>query len=179
MPRRYSRHFRPDPEDPTHRVNRRIRISPVRVIDPDGEQLGVMPTDEARSRAEDLGLDLVEVAPNARPPVCRIMDYGKFRYDQQKKAAANKSARVELKTVRLRPKIEEHDLDTKLRKVKSFLDSGNPVRFVMRLRGREHGYTNRWVDLMEDILEKIEQEIVVKARPAVEGRAITATIEPA
>ncbi len=178
--RRRRNNFKRD--DDGHRVNRDIRISPVRVIDPDGEQIGVMSADEAREKADEFGLDLVEVAPKARPPVCRIMDYGKFRYEQSKKKAASKSSKVELKTLRFRPNTDDHDLNTKLNKAENFLSDGNKVKLVMRLRGRERAYTNRWVDYMHEVIgkldDKFEEEIRILNRPKAEGRQITAILEP-
>ena len=160
-----------------HRVNRQIRISPIRVIGPDGEQLGVMSNDEGRAAADEYGLDLVEVAPNSRPPVCRILDYGKYKYELSKKKASSKSDRVEIKTIRLRPKTDDHDLNTKLRKAVAFLDAGNPVKFVMRMRGRENAFADRWIGLMNEFLAHLEN-VQIKSRPHVEGRAITAIVEP-
>lgn len=173
------RFYRPRPQpEHQHRVNERIRISPIRVIGPDGDQVGVMSADEGRAVAAEHGLDLVEVSPNARPPVCKVLDYGKFRYDQAKKESANRSAKVELKTVQMRPKTDDHDLDTKIRRAARFLDSGNPVRFVMRMRGRERSYADRWIKLLDDIVSRLEQDVTVRAAPKVEGRNITATVEP-
>src|SRR5690606_34802816 len=121
------------------RVNQQIRISPVRVIDPEGEQIGILPIEKALETAEQMGLDLVEVAPMARPPVCRIMDYGKFRYEEQRKAreARKKQHRVELKEVKLRPGIEDHDFDFKTRHARRFLEEGNKVKVTMMFRGRQ------------------------------------------
>ncbi len=166
------------PEAPSHRINHRIRISPIRVIDEDGTALGIMSADEGRTAASERNLDLVEVSPNVRPPVCRIMDYGKYRYEQSKKKAANRSARVSIKTVQLRPKTDDHDLQTKLRKAEEFLADGNPVRLVMRMRGRERAYTERWVSALNEVIEGIDHEIVVKAPSRPEGRSITALVEP-
>lgn len=150
------------------------------MIDPDGEQVGVMSADEARDKAAEFGLDLVEVAPKARPPVCRIMDYGKFKYEQSKKQSGNTS-KVELKTIQFRPNTGEHDLDTKLGHADRFLDSGNKVKLVMRMRGRERAYTERWVDYMNDVIDRLDEEhedgVRVLNAPRSEGRQITAIIE--
>ncbi|TXD34750.1 translation initiation factor IF-3 [Lujinxingia vulgaris] len=165
------------------RVNHSIRASEVRVISPDGEQLGIMHPNEARDKAKEFGLDLVEVAPNSRPPVCRIMDFGKYQYDQSKKAAASRSTRVQLKTVQLRPNTDDHDMDVKLRRAKKFLEGGNQVRFVMRMRGRERAYTQRWVEhlgeLLADFSENYETPINVVSSPRGEGWRIHAIVEPA
>lgn len=176
--RRRRNHFQRDESE--HRVNRDIRISPVRVIDPDGEQIGVMSADEARDQAAEFGLDLVEVAPKARPPVCRIMDYGKFKYEQSKKQS-NNSNKVELKTIQFRPNTGDHDMDTKLGHAERFLDDGNKVKLVIRIRGRERAYTERWVDFMNDVIERLDEEhedgVRVLNHPRSEGRQITAIIE--
>lgn len=171
-------------DDDAHRANKEIRISPIRVIDPDGEQLGVMSADEGREKAAEYGLDLVEVAPKARPPVCRIMDYGKFKYEQSKKKSNSNASKVELKTVRFRPNTGDHDLDTKLNNAQRFLKKGNKVKLVMRMRGRERAYTNRWVDYMHEVLERLEddygEELHVLNRPKSEqdGRQVTVVVEP-
>ena len=153
------------------------------MIDPDGEQIGVMSPDEAREKASELDLDLVEVAPDADPPVCRIMDFGKFKYEQSKKKQANKSDNVSLKEIRLRPKTGDHDLKTKLNQAEGFVDDGNQVRFVMQMRGRERKYTDKWTELLGDIIEdfqeQVDREIKVVSPPEPQGWRITATLEPA
>lgn len=153
------------------------------MIDPDGEQLGVMSPREGLEKAEEFGLDLVEVAPKARPPVCKIMDHGKYKYEQSKKQQSNKSDNVSLKTVRLRPKTGEHDLQTKLNRAGRFLDSGNQVRLVMQMRGRERKYTQRWTDMLGEIIEELdeslERDIKVVSEPQSQGWQITAMVEPA
>jgi translation initiation factor IF-3 len=162
---------------PTHRVNRQIRISQIRVIDPDGQQLGIMTPDEGRRVADEAGLDLVEVAPQARPPVCRVMDYGKFRYDQSKKKDHSKQTIV--KTITLRPKTDKHDLGTKLSQASKFLEKGNKVRFVMRMRGRERAHIGLWIKKLVDILQMMEPgTYTVASTPRAEGRAIVAMLDP-
>lgn len=142
-----------------------------------------MSPDEGREKAEEYDLDLVEVAPKAKPPVCKIMDYGKYKYEQSKKEQANKSDNVSLKTVRMRPKTGDHDLKTKMGRAERFLDSGNQVRLVMQMRGRERKYTQRWTELLgeiiEDLDESIERDIKIVSQPASQGWQITATLEPA
>lgn len=161
-----------------HRVNHQIKISQIRVIDPDGNQLGIMTPSEARKIAAEHGLDLVEVAPKARPPVCRIMDYGKFRYDQSKKKDHSKQTII--KTITLRPKTDEHDLETKLSQASKFLAKGNKVKFVMRMRGRERAHTGLWVEKLRKIIARMEEgTYTVIAAPRAEGRAITAMVDPA
>ncbi|MBD3261095.1 MAG: translation initiation factor IF-3 [Candidatus Altiarchaeales archaeon] len=160
-----------------HRVNHQIRIPQIRVIGSDGEQLGIMSPREALSLAEDQDYDLVEVAPKARPPVCRIMDYGKFRYDQSKKASGNKSSKSGLKTLKLRPKTDTHDLETLMRKARSFLEKGDKVKLVMQLRGREQAHTRLWIDKLNDLLYDLREVSNVIQTPRVEGRMITAMLE--
>lgn len=141
-----------------------------------------MSPDEAREKAEEFGLDLVEVAPKARPPVCRIMDYGKYQYEQSKKKSASKSNRVQLKTVQFRPNTEEHDLNVKLKRAKRFIEGGNQVKFVMRMRGRERAYTDRWVEKLGELIETFQEDyetnIKVVSRPRSEGWRIQAIVEP-
>lgn len=172
---------RPPRTNRPHRVNRQIRISPVRVIDAEGKQLGVMSADEGRQVAREAGLDLVEMAPEARPPVCRVMDYGRYRYEQSKRKKAMKSQKNDLKTLQLRPRIEEHDLDTKLRKASGFLEEGHPVKVVMRMRGRERATIPRWMDRLRNIVGQLTQDESgrVKQAPRVEGRDLVAMVEPA
>jgi translation initiation factor IF-3 len=166
----------------SHRINRNIRFPQIRVIAPDGDQLGVMSPEEGLEHAEQRGLDLVEVAADARPPVCRIMDYGKFRYDQSKKEAASRSSRVQMKTIQLRPNTDDHDMETKLKRAEKFVSQGNPVKFVMRMRGRERAYTDRWIDqlaqILRDFAEACEQEVNIVDRPRGEGWRIHAIVEP-
>ncbi len=161
-----------------YRINHQIRIAQILVIGPDGDKLGTMTPDEARAIAADHGLDLVEVAPNAKPPVCRIMDFGKFRYEQAKKAASSKAAKVELKELRLRPKTDDHDMETMIRKAKGFIAHGDRVRLVMRLRGREQSHAELWVSKMDEILEMFNDCAAIAQSSKIEGKMITATIEP-
>ncbi len=155
----------------------------MRVISPDGEQLGIMTPEEAREQAEEYGLDLVEVAPKARPPVCRIMDYGKYQYEQSKKQSASRSTRVQLKTIQLRPNTDEHDLEVKLRKAAKFLNSGNQVKFVMRMRGRERAYTDRWIEQLGELIQSFKEDydtdVNVVSHPRGEGWRVHAIVEPA
>lgn len=141
-------------------MNERIRVPTVRVVDEEGKQIGIMPTKEALRLARELGLDLVEVAPLARPPVCKIMDYEKFLYDQkkrQKEAAKKQKIASDLKEIRLNLGIGEHDLQFKLRNAEEFLKEGRRVRFVLRLRGRERAskHSDRAKDLLDTIAEQL------------------------
>ena len=141
--------------------------------------LGVMSPDEGREHARRHNLDLVEVSPNARPPVCKIMDYGKFKYERSKAKSAAKSQTSSLKTVQLRPKTDDHDLDTKIRRTKKFLEAGNKVRMVLRMRGRENGYPQRWVTMLKDLYhESLVNFARITSSPTQQGRTITMVLEP-
>lgn len=163
------------------RVNDQIRISPIRLIDAEGEQLGVVSLTKARETAEEVQLDLVEVAPMARPPVVRLMDWGKHRFELQKKKREDrkKQHQTEVKEVQLRPRTDDHDFDTKLRRARKFLEAGNVVRVVLRFRGREL----RRPEVGEAQLDKMVQATEDLARlehrsKAIEGRRLIAILEP-
>ncbi|MCA9112874.1 MAG: translation initiation factor IF-3, partial [Planctomycetaceae bacterium] len=127
-----------------------MRLSPVRVVDPEGEMLGVIPTEEALKIALEAGLDLVEVAPNERPPVCRILDYGKFKYEQKKKQAKNaKTHQVQLKEIRLRPKTGDHDIQFKMKRARGFLEDRDKVKLNVFFRGRENAHHERGREILE------------------------------
>ena len=162
------------------RVNQQIRISPVRVIDPEGEQIGILTIEKALQTAEELGLDLVEVAPMARPPVCRIMDYGKFRYEEQRKAreARKKQHRVDLKEVKLRPGIEDHDFDFKTRHARRFLEEGNKVKVTMMFRGRQMAHPEIGREVLERVLKEVSDIAKVEMHPTMEARAMTMVLSP-
>jgi len=152
----------------------------VRVIGPDGKQMGIMSSRNAVQMAKDMGYDLVLVAPNAKPPVCRIMDLGKYKYELKKKAKeAKKKQRVILvKELRLRPKIEEHDYQVKLKHAREFLSDGNKVKVVMRYRGREMSF----IDSGKEVLERFAQDVadigVVEKKPELEGRQMIMVLAP-
>ncbi|RKZ13115.1 translation initiation factor IF-3 [bacterium] len=162
------------------RVNRMIRIPRVLVVDEEGEQLGVLETREALAIAEERGLDLVEVAPTARPPVCRIMDYGKFKYEQSKKArkARQASHTVKVKTVQFRPKTDDHDYEFKKKHIVSFLEAGNKVKVVMRFRGREFSHIDLALVFLENLVDEIEEYGTPESRPQREGRQISFIMAP-
>ena len=142
-----------------------------------------MTPEEGRDKAEEFGLDLVEVAPKARPPVCRIMDYGKYQYEQSKKQSAARSSRVQLKTIQLRPNTDDHDLEVKLKKAAKFLKGGNQVKFVMRMKGRERAYTDRWIEQLNQLIDVFQEEydanLNVVSRARGEGWRVHAIVEPA
>lgn len=163
------------------RVNERIRVPEVRVIDENGEQLGVLPTREAMARARERGLDLVEVAPDARPPVCKILDYGKLKYLKKKKEqeAKKKSVTIDVKEVQLRPNIEEHDLLVKYRKMVDFLSRGDKVKIVLMFRGREMAYAKKQgTELLDRILDMLKDVAVSEAHPKLEGRRMIMVLAP-
>lgn len=160
------------PQRDAYRVNRRIRIRQVFLIDDEGNQLGVMDTDEALRIAEEKSLDLVEVAANQRPPVCRIMDYGKFKYENKKKATASKKKQhhVVLKEVRVRPKIALGDLMVKVRRAREFLMKGDKVQVTCLFRGREMAHQDVGLDVMRRFFDEIEDIAKVEREPRLEGR---------
>jgi translation initiation factor IF-3 len=162
------------------RVNRQIRISPVRVIAPDGEQIGILPIERAMEIAEEQGLDLVEVAPLARPPVCRIMDYGKFKYEEQRQAreARKKQHRVELKEVKMRPGIEDHDFDFKVRHARKFLQEGNKVKLTMMFRGRQMAHPEFGRQVLDRVFQELQDVSKVEAHPMLEGRSMVMVLAP-
>ncbi|MEC9442376.1 MAG: translation initiation factor IF-3 [Myxococcota bacterium] len=157
------------------RLNGRIRAPEIRVIDPDGEQLGIMTVDDALEQAERFGLDLVEVAPNARPPVCRIMDYGKYKYQQKKRSsdARKKGARVELKEIKLRPKTDEHDFMTKLKHARRFLEKNNKVKITIMFRGREITHPEIAREMLERAAVELADVAEVEQSARMEGRNMT------
>jgi len=150
------------------------------VVDQNGKQLGVINTHEARRIAEEAGLDLVEVAPTARPPVCRIMDFGKYKYEQAKKAKESKKKQhtVDLKEMRYRPKIEEHDFDFKTRHVRQFLQDGNKVRCFVLFRGRERAHTEFGARVLARVAEVLNDVALVEAPPQLEGKSMNMVLAP-
>ncbi len=162
------------------RVNRQIRISPVRVISTDGEQLGILPIERAMEIAEEQGLDLVEVAPMARPPVCRIMDYGKFKYEEQRQAreARKKQHHVQLKEVKMRPGIEDHDFDFKVRHAKKFLEEGNKVKLTMMFRGRQMAHPEFGRKVLDRVFQELQDVSKIEAHPMLEGRSMVMVLAP-
>lgn len=168
-------------QEDSHRINNNIRVPEVRVIDDEGKQLGVMATSHAMQLAEDKGLDLVEVSPNSKPPVCKFMDYGKFKYREQKKETEAKKKRVEtsLKELRIRYRTDSGDLETKLKKAREFLEEGDKVKFSMRFRGREVMYVDLGVEKFEEIIQELKDVAVVDERSPARGRQIHIVLAPA
>jgi translation initiation factor IF-3 len=169
-----------DSRGPQIRVNHRIRVPEVRVVLDDGSQLGVMPTSEALKAAENRGLDLVEVNPKSIPPVCKILDFGRYKYEEKKRAsdAKRKQTVVELKEVKLRPKTDDHDLQVKVRSARRFLESGNKVKFTVRFRGREITHPQRAQMQLDWLVEQLTDLANVEQRPQMEGRTMSAIVGP-
>src|SRR5687767_5760326 len=161
------------------RINHRIRVPEVRVI-ADEEQLGVMPTHEALRLAEEKGLDLVEISPRAFPPVCRIMDYGKYKYEEAKKKqqARKRASTVETKEIKFRPKTEEHDMAFKVKHVRRFLEGGNKVRLAVVFRGREITHPKTGMNVLNNVVDLCNDIAVVEATPNMEGRRMIMVIAP-
>ncbi|MBX5482193.1 MAG: translation initiation factor IF-3 [Myxococcaceae bacterium] len=162
------------------RTNRRIRAPQVRVVGPQGEQLGVLPIEQALARAQAEGLDLVEVNPMSKPPVCKIMDYGKFKYEEKKKAneARKKQVIVHVKEVKLRPKTEEHDYEFKVRNIKRFLEEGNKAKVTIMFRGREITHRERGAHILEDVVKDTKDVAVVESPPRMEGKQMYMLLAP-
>ena len=152
----------------------------MRCIDPEGEQLGVLDTFDAIRKAEDFGLDLVEVQPNADPPVCKILDYGKFKYEAQKRAneARKKQKIIEVKEIKLRPNIDEHDYQVKMRNVQKFLNAGDKVKVTLRFRGREMAHQELGANVLTRVREETDEFAKVAAMPKLEGRQMIMVLAP-
>ncbi|MFC2008747.1 translation initiation factor IF-3 [Chloroflexota bacterium] len=160
-------------------VNHQIRAREVRVIDEDGEQLGTLPTSKALQMARERELDLLMVAPNSQPPVCRLVDYGKYKYEQIKKdKKVRKGQKGLLREVRLRPKIEEHDLQAKITKTRELLAEGNKVKITVRFRGREIVYPELGWQVLKRVAEALKDEAVASSQPSKDARNIALTLAP-
>jgi translation initiation factor IF-3 len=177
IPRRFDR--RP-PERDTTRINERIRVPEVRLIDESGQQVGVMRTDEALRYAQEHDLDLVEVAPEARPPVCRVLDYSKYKYEQaqKQKAARKHQQQITIREIKFRPKIAQNDYDTKKGHVVRFLKHKDKVKITIMFRGREVAHPERGVMLLERLAEELSDLAVVEQRPIQDGRNMTMMLAP-
>ena len=160
------------------RINEMIRVREVRLIDEEGNQLGIVPTPEALRMAKDKGLDLVEVSPNANPPVCKILDYGKYRFEQEKKLRdAKKNQKVlKLKEIRMQPKIGSGDLDTKAKHIQEFLDEGDKVKVTIRFRGRELAHTELGYEVLNEVLKRLTSAYNIEKPAAMDGRNMSMTI---
>lgn len=162
-------------------MGRRIRVPEVRLIDADGGQLGVFATYEALRKAEDAGLDLVEISPMAKPPVCKIMDYGKYKYEQQKKKHEQKRHQivVKIKEIKMRPATDEHDFQTKLKHIKRFLEDGDKVKITIRFRGREMAHVEIGQNMMKRVIEELRGLGEVESFPKMEARQLFMMLGPA
>jgi translation initiation factor IF-3 len=158
-------------------MNDRIRISPIRLIGAEGEQHGIVPTMQAMDMARELGMDLVEIVPNEQPPVCKIMDYGKHKYAQSKKAH-QKQHQQKLKELRVRPKTGEHDVDTRVNQAKKFLEHGDKVLLKVQFRGREMQHIDEGRRIMDGMLEKLADYAKLEKPPSMEGKLMSAMLAP-
>jgi translation initiation factor IF-3 len=171
----------PVPQKDGPRANRDIRgIRDVQLIDQDGQNRGVIPFFDALKIAEDAGLDLVEIAPNSAPPVCKILDYGRFRFLEQKKQAEarKKQKTVEVKEIKLRPGIDKHDYDTKMKAVRRFFEEGDKVKLTMRFRGREMAHTDIGMRLLDKVRDEMGELAKVESAPMMEGRQMVMILAP-
>jgi translation initiation factor IF-3 len=177
VPRRFDR--RP-PERDTTRINERIRVSQVRLIGADGEQLGILDTSEALKKAQDANLDLVEVAPNSKPPVTRLLDYSKYKYEQEQKqkAARKHQQQVNVREIKLRPKIATHDYETKKGHVERFLKHRDKVKVTIMFRGREQAHPERGRDLLQKLFEDLDGLATIESAPLQEGRNMSMLLGP-
>lgn len=162
------------------RINEGIRVREVRLIDHEGNQRGIVPIVEALAIAHEVGLDLVEVAPNASPPVCKLIDYGKYKFELEKKTRESKKTQklTKLKEIRMQPKIEEHDLEFKTKHIKAFLSEGDKVKVTVRFRGRELAHTELGRDVLDSVLKLLEDGYVLEKEPSMEGRFMSMIISP-
>jgi len=162
------------------RVNRRIRVPEIRVIGEEGEQLGIMPTMQALRRAELANLDLVEVQPRAKPPVCKIMDYGKYKYEQSRKMAESKKKQqqIELKEVKFRPKTGDHDFDVKVKNLKRFLEKGNKGKVTVMFRGREIVHPDVGREMLNRVIQALGEDALIEQNPRLEGRQMVMIVAP-
>ena len=162
------------------RINEQIRAREVRLVQDEGERQGIMSIQEALEIAHEMGLDLVEVAPQAVPPVVKVLNYGKFKFENEKKVRDSKKKQklLKLKEIRMQPKIDDHDLDFKSKHIKEFLAEGNKVKVTVRFRGRELAHTELGLVVLKDVLAKIEGEYIMDKPPAMEGRFMSMVLSP-
>lgn len=167
-------------KDVQHEINNEIRDREIRVIDETGEMLGVMNTREAQALADEKNLDLVKVSPNAKPPVCKILDYGKFRYEeiQRLKEAKKNQKAVVIKEIRMSVRVEEHDINVKIKNCIKFLEQGSRVKVAIRFRGREMAYTEQGKEVLLDFAERVADLAVVEKAPKIEGRNMVMYLAP-
>jgi len=170
----------PEREQSGPRINDQIRVRKVRLIDENGDNVGVVSRPDAMQRAEQAGLDLVEISPDAEPPVCKIMDYGKFKFEQQKKAAEarKKQKIVEIKEIKMRPAIDDHDYDVKVRAIKRFFEEGDKVKVTLRFRGREMAHQELGMAVLQRVKAEVEAIAKVESEPRLEGRQMVMVLAP-
>lgn len=161
-------------------MNEKIRAPEIRLIGAEGENVGVVTPERAMSLAEEAGLDLVEISPNATPPVCKIMDFGKFKYEQQKREneARKKQKTIEVKEIKMRPNIDSHDYDVKMRAIVRFLEEGDKVKVTLRFRGREMAHQELGLDLLKRVAADVEEIGKIENMPKLEGRQMVMMIGP-
>ena len=167
-----------DPNEPN--INQYIKAQSIRLVGADGEMIGITPLKEGLRLAEEAGLDLVEISPNAEPPVCKILDYGKYKYQLQKKQqeAKKKQKIIEIKEIKIRPGIDKHDLEIKMRHVMEFLAEGDKVKFTLRFRGREMAHQDIGMKLLQSIKERLKDVVRVDQEPSSEGRQMVMMVSP-
>ncbi|TNE61462.1 MAG: translation initiation factor IF-3 [Alphaproteobacteria bacterium] len=172
--------FAGPPKQEGPRVNDQIRVKEVRLIGAEGENHGVVTIHQALNIAADAGLDLVEISPNAEPPVCKVLDYGKFKYEQQKKAnLARKNQKTqEVKEIKMRPGIDTHDYNTKMKKIREFIEDGDKVKVTIRFRGREMAHQDLGMEVLNRVTAEMEESAKIEARPKLEGRQMIMVIAP-
>lgn len=175
-----SRTAQPPQKEDGHRINHRIEAKEIRLIDAEGENKGVIPTRQAIAMAEEAGLDLVEVSPDAKPPVCKILDYGKFKFQEQKKAneARKKQKVIEIKEIKMRPMIDDHDYEVKMRAIKRFFEEGDKVKITLRFRGREMAHQELGHKLLDKVKVDVGPIAKVESEPRFEGRQIVMVLAP-
>jgi translation initiation factor IF-3 len=167
-----------EPKKQTQRINEQIRVTPVRVISETGEQLGIMATDEAIKTARKNNLDLVEVAPTEKPPVCRIMDFGKFKYQQKKRQHKGHAHQIRIKEIRVRPKTGDHDIEVKVSRAREFLEHKDKVIVTVQFRGRELAHIDEGRRVIDQIVQKLEDVGKLEAAPAHSGKRMVCTLSP-
>jgi translation initiation factor IF-3 len=162
------------------RINEYIRVREVRLVDADGNQKGIVATMQALQMAREAGLDLVEVAPQAQPPVCKLLDYGKYKFELEKKNRESRKhqKQIRIKEIRMQPKIDEHDLDFKTRHIREFLDEGNKVKVTVRFRGREMAHTELGKEVLDRILQMLQDSFIVEKPAQMEGRTMSLLLNP-
>lgn len=162
------------------RINEYIRVREVRLIDGEGNQKGIVPTIQALQMARESGLDLVEVAPQAQPPVCKLLDYGKYKFELEKKNRESRKhqKQIRIKEIRMQPKIDEHDLEFKTRHIREFLDEGNKVKVTVRFRGRELAHTELGKEVLDKILQMLTDSFIIEKPAQMEGRTMSLLLNP-